>query len=87
MVRIVELDRNGESGRRYRFAESPWMPPGQFLLATTANTVWPGPPPVLRPGDDLLVLFHPDMPDAIVGRLVNEIRDRGDTVEVERTPR
>lgn len=86
----VELELHRIQGpRRYRFVEHPWMAPdfGLFVLATVRNTDWPIRPPTLRPDDDLLVLFHPDTPDEVVGRVVNGLRDQGHEVIVERTVR
>jgi hypothetical protein len=73
--------------RRYRFVENPWMAQGMLILATRGNTDWPVKPPLFCEDDDLLILFHPDTSDEVVGRVVNGLRDQGHEVIVERSPK
>jgi len=73
--------------RRYRFLEHPYMPPDRFFLCNQRNVAWPWRPPIIRPVDDLMVLFHPSAPDEVVGALVNQLRSQGHAVEVERARR
>lgn len=75
-----------EIPRRYRFIEYPYLPEADsVVIATIANDEWSGPPPELRPDDELVVLVRPDAPDEVVAAIVTSLRALGHTV-VERQP-